>query len=1100
MTESRHVQRTRAAVRYAASLLTALTLAAPAAALPSGWQVESGDVSFDVVNGNTLNVTSHQAHAIINWQQFNIAQGETVNFLLSNNLASILNRISGGASVINGALSSNGTVILSNPAGLTFGNTANVNVGNLIATTLHLSSADYLAQNWTFSRPDGVGAGLIDNRGDITTQPGGFVVLAGGAIKNSGNIYAPEGRIALAAGDVVRMQVSPTQSVEVTIDESVKAQIDGLQSAIDNSGTLSAQEIRLKAKLIEALYARTINHTGVMTASTAKIGESGTIQLRAEGADASIVVGESGELTANGAGSGNGGAITLLADAHTQFDGLAEAKGGEISGNGGFIETSGTQTLRIGQTARVNASATNGAAGEWLMDPTDMTIHAGAGADDASNVYANNIQATLNTGTSVTVQTAAAGGAAGNLTVMQDTSIAKTSGGDATLTLKAHNSILMDGAAGHGISITSSSGKLNLVLNSDTDQGADAGAGGAVRLNYANINTNGGNITIGGGADPTTQAARGTASNDDGVGLFHFSILNAGAGHISIRGEGRALTPWHSTILGVYVGGGSEIRTTSGHITLTGQGGAGQYYNHGVMMEDPGSLIQSDSGAITVQGQGGNGSWDESHGVYISNGARIESLSSAPIEVTGTGGAGRNLNIGVFLYQTNARITGVNGAITVHGVGGAGWGSFNDGVVVYTDSGIVSTGTGAISVLGEGGSGVSNNYGTLIEFSNARITGHAGNISVTGRGGSGSGNDHHGLLIFDDGAITSDGAANITLTAVKGANASVGFVTSNGVNIVGGNAMTGTISIVSDSFNASSLAIRNHGGAVHIAPYTPGASIGINGGAGTVQLSNALLNMIDTSVASPASVTLGDASSGTGLVTIGNNWALGGYNFDVRAAGGAITAGDIASGAHDITLMARSGDVTLNGNLTGDAVTVSASGSILDGNGAGANITASSASLNAGGIIGAAGDPLDVAVSGVLTARANGSQNGYAIRLDGSAGSLDVLLPSSGGSSAGGYYWEGLASAGQPVSTPSATGNVLFNGNTLGSIRLASAPAPELGFLMTDKLTPIASVVAPGGLFSDLGPAPPDFGPVIEIGADGPLATAPEQISSERRP
>ncbi|MBK8190991.1 MAG: filamentous hemagglutinin N-terminal domain-containing protein [Vampirovibrionales bacterium] len=1025
--------------RAAASLLMSLLLAQNAAALPSGWQVESGDVSFDVVNGNTLNVTSHQAHAIINWQQFNIAQGETVNFLLSNNLASILNRISGGASVINGALNSNGTVILSNPAGLTFGNTANVNVGNLIATTLHLSSADYLAQNWTFSRPDGVGAGLIDNRGDITTQPGGFVVLAGGAIKNSGNIYAPEGRIALAAGDVVRMQVSPTQSVEVTIDESVKAQIDGLQSAIDNSGTLSAQEIRLKAKLIEALYARTINHTGVMTASTAKIGETGTIQLRAEGADASIVVGESGELTANGVGSGNGGAITLLADAQTQFDGLAEAKGGEISGNGGFIETSGTQTLRIGQTARVNASATNGAAGEWLMDPTDMTIHAGAGADDASNVYANNIQATLNTGTSVTVQTAAAGGAAGNLTVMQDTSIAKTSGGDATLTLKAHNSILMTGTSGHGISVTSTSGKLNLVLNSDTDQGADAGAGGAVRLDYTNINTNGGNITIGGGADPTTQAARGTTAHNDGITLLNGSVLNAGAGNISLRGKGRDIAGT-SDLYGVYLDTASQIRTTSGHIAITGTGGNGTTLNYGVALIGANTLVTSQSGSVTVSGTGGTGTAERNYGVYIYNGAQITSTGAATLAVTGTGGGGTFRNDGIRVFGANTGIAGQNGTVTVNGQAGNGSQNYNMGLIIHSGAFITASGSGSLTIAGTGGAGTTDNHGIYFDGTNSRITSNTGNINITAQGGNGSGNNNNGFYLQNAGTVSASGSGNITITATKGANTSSSFITAAVLNTIGSNTMTGSIALRADDFSLTNLAIRNNGGEINFSPKSSGLSIGVNGGAGILQLTNAMLNTINTSVVQPSLVTLGDAAAGSGTVTIADNWNVNAYAFNLKVAGGNVNASNINAGARNLTLQANTGNITdATGTITANQLTLTASNGSVGSSGQRINTNVTSLSVNAASDAylqesnaltlnaSTVGGSLDVLTGGDITT--GGAINGNHITLRSTDPDGDITLGHA------------VTATGSLSLTASGTGDITQTAGTLSATDLTLATA-----------------------------------------------------------
>ena len=62
---------------------------------------------------------------------------------------------------------------------------------------------------------------------------------------------------------------------------------------------------------------------------------------------------------------------------------MISAKGGLASGNGGFVETSGHQALDVGGT--VNASATHGNGGTWLLDPNNITIN--AGGDTATPAY-----------------------------------------------------------------------------------------------------------------------------------------------------------------------------------------------------------------------------------------------------------------------------------------------------------------------------------------------------------------------------------------------------------------------------------------------------------------------------------------------------------------------------------------------------------------------------------------------------------------------------------------------------------------------------------------------------------------------------------------
>ena len=87
-------------------------------------------------------------------------------------------------------------------------------------------------------------------------------------------------------------------------------------------------------------------------------------------------------------------------------------------------------------------------------------------------------------------------------------------------------------------------------------------------------------------------------------------------------------------------------------------------------------------------------------------------------------------------------------------------------------------------------------------------------------------------------------------------------------------------------------------------------------------------------------VTLGDAVNGNGSVTVTNNWDVNSYNFGIDITGGSITAGTVIAGTHEVRLIGRTGDVTLNGVLssasTGDAFTLAASnGSIVNNVGTG---------------------------------------------------------------------------------------------------------------------------------------------------------------------
>ena len=142
---------------------------AHAQGLPTNGVVTVGQAR---ISGNASSVTINQSsqNTAINWQTFNIAQGNSVVFVQPNSKSVALNRVVGGdASAIFGTLSANGKVFLINPNGVLFGRTAQVNVGGLVASTLDLSDADFMAGRYKFS---GSSRAAVLNQGTINADGG----------------------------------------------------------------------------------------------------------------------------------------------------------------------------------------------------------------------------------------------------------------------------------------------------------------------------------------------------------------------------------------------------------------------------------------------------------------------------------------------------------------------------------------------------------------------------------------------------------------------------------------------------------------------------------------------------------------------------------------------------------------------------------------------------------------------------------------------------------------------------------------------------------------------------------------------------------------
>ncbi|WP_158602008.1 filamentous hemagglutinin N-terminal domain-containing protein, partial [Pararobbsia silviterrae] len=131
------------------ALALALCIAEPmlshAQSLPTGGQVQAGNANISQT-GTTMNINQSSQRAVIDWNTFNVGQGNTVRFNQPNTQAQTLNRVTGAeASQIQGSLLANGQVLIQNANGVLFGNGAVVNVGALLATTKSIDANAFMA-------------------------------------------------------------------------------------------------------------------------------------------------------------------------------------------------------------------------------------------------------------------------------------------------------------------------------------------------------------------------------------------------------------------------------------------------------------------------------------------------------------------------------------------------------------------------------------------------------------------------------------------------------------------------------------------------------------------------------------------------------------------------------------------------------------------------------------------------------------------------------------------------------------------------------------------------------------------------------------------
>lgn len=1016
------------------------------ALLPSGGQIVGGSGAISQ-SGSTLTITQSSQRLAADWQSFSIGAGHTVNFVQPNTSAVALNRVLGtDVSVIQGALNANGQVFLVNPNGILFTPSAQVDVGGLVASTLQISTADFMAGQHRFS---GNSTASVHNQGQIQAAPGGHIALIAARIVNDGSLSAPGGQVLLGAGSQVTLDLGGPVKLQVSQG--------ALQAQIDNAGAIRADGglIYLSARAVDTLTRSVINHSGLIEASSLSsaggritleadaITLGATSQTQATGASgggqaliggdwqgsgplrqATTVTMESGALIdVSATQQGNGGTAVLWSDIHnpdsqTRAHGTILAKGGAQGGDGGRIETSG-HWLDV-RGLRASASAAQGAAGQWLLDPYNVTI-AGAGASGTaygatfnpgadSTILASDIVASLEGGTSVTITTGTAGGSIGDITV--SSAITKNAGAaDVTLTLQAANTIVVDQAITH----TGGAGKLNVVLDADNDMGIRNG-NGIIILNNS-VSTGGGNISFGTGATMSINGVTTKVGGDVYVGGSGAINLNTNGGNVTVNGEMIIANP-----------SGLTVTTNNGNVTFGGILNSGNSYAY------DNTLTQWNPALIAAKSGTGAGAGDAYLATITSRLENAVVSRTANYQSSWLGGYRGTTDGTTRALDANWRwVSGPEGLAN----GGAGtifftqiWaGSINgpggNGTRVgYTNwtSGEPNNCTGFICnspdytlAIGEpalqftGNSGVWNDFpdgigrslsalGRNIETNLAAspLTVNAGTGTVTFAGAVGT--------------LKSLATVNVTasIIAVNG-----GAVTTEGAQTYTGNVTLGSASTVLTQTNANTDFTLQANRSITNAT-SANASLLIKT---TRDINLASASSISSSSGALA-VTLNSDSdaSGTGAIRLQNNASVASNGGDVFFGGGtALSTGfAAASGAPNAngvelsdgaTVAAGAGNVTLRGSASADT------GSYSDGvriNGAGSAVSGGNITIVGQGSTAGASDSRGVAIG-----------NGASV-----TGSGAVSITGTGGAIAGtGNHGVAIGGGGSPdPATISATG------------------------------------------------------------------------------
>ncbi|EGC4286388.1 filamentous hemagglutinin N-terminal domain-containing protein [Salmonella enterica] len=739
-----------------------------------------------------------------------------------------------------GTLKANGQVFILNPNGVLFGKNARVDVGGLVAATKNISTTDFMKGQYTLSGSGNPGAQVV-NQGSLTTSKGGYIVLAGERVSNSGTVTTPSGKTILAAGKTVTLQLDNGGLTSVSVNGSV------VNALVENQGLISATngQVYLTAKGQDMLLNTVVNNSGTVEAkglanrggeivlnggdsgvvsqsghllADSQTGQGGKITLEGQnihlaggslttatgktgggevyvgggwqGQDSHIknaskvVMDKAATVDVSATENGNGGTAVLWSDDYTNFRGTVLAKGGAKSGDGGRVETSSHRNLQA--SGAVDASARAGHGGEWLLDPTDVTI-VGAGADtgidsataDGTDIFTptasggqilnSSIVNQLNAGTSVTVKTSGTDtdGETGNITV--NANIIKTAGTDAKLTLLADNNI----STGDNVSIGATTGKLNLdLLAGNTTNNASISLG-----KFINISLNGGDLLADAGNSASgvsltfmnngkIKGRNVTLNLSRGLGGYAYNV-NAD-NDLTINGSVTGSTGW-GAVLG-FTAGGKLAMNSPGSISLQANdpgNGGGRVLISG----DKGVTLNAAAGTVTL-----NAAKAATNGVNITSGNGAVSITN----MVQDGSNGMTL--------TNANISSKDG-IVLNGTTFWGQAVVMSGVNLTTGGDVDIT--GLAKNLTTGVLGAASSSGVQLSGSNISSTG--GNITLTGTAGTDVSHPSISSLQVSNSTLTTNNALTLngtteTTTGVKvtGSTLSAATLNVNGVARVQG--------------------------------------------------------------------------------------------------------------------------------------------------------------------------------------------------------------------------------------------------------------------------------------------------------------------------
>ncbi len=460
-----------------------------------------------------------------------------------------------------------------------------VNRGTIVANLGSVALASGKTATLDFIGDDLINFAITEEVEGTATDSDGNVLDHN--ISNEGIIRATGGAVSLSvrrAGEIVKSVINQEGIIEAqsVVNREGKIFLSGGDNGIVSvTGTLDASgkgagekggTIHVTGENVGLFETAKLDASGDAGGGEILIGGDRQGEGELQNAKATFVD-ENVSVNVDAINQGDGGKLIVFVEETARIYGNLSARGGAVSGNGGFVETSGKQFFELSKTPDIGAP--NGQGGEWLIDPFSITVVAGAVAT-AINSASPFVSTVLSSGTSQL-------GVGLILTALLSGDVSITTGGGSlfgeiiwsadldfngigtrTLSLFSEDDIIFNNSIQDSVS---GGDVLNLNFSADNDNGT---AGSLIFASGVNIATGGGFLNMkGADIDLAGFLNSGTGKTTYSVNNTRFSSVNSiGVGDATTCGGSSCDARLDNTELSHITAGDLQIGTNEENITI----------------------------------------------------------------------------------------------------------------------------------------------------------------------------------------------------------------------------------------------------------------------------------------------------------------------------------------------------------------------------------------------------------------------------------------------------------------------------------------------------------------------------------------------------